>query len=158
MEARDAGDKNWERIAELEVRKAGNARSRIGSKPRKPEQHDGNRIVLTTPVGYMPQAQVTVERCGTVCHRLPDDRASGKCIYFSGFGTSFPENAILDFFQQIGDVEYFNLVRFADYCPQGSGMVQFRDIDDAYYCWQQRDERRARASPESEDVNIWTTM
>ena len=155
LEAQDAGDKNWAKIAEDEVRKEGNARSRIGSKPRKPEQHDGNRIILTHAVGYMPQAYVTIERCGTSCHRLPDDRASGKCLYFSGFGTSFSENQVLGFFQEIGDVEYFNLVRFVDFCPQGSGMVQYRDIDDAYHCWQQRDERRARAGPGCDDVIIW---
>ena len=149
QEGRDSRD------VKRQISREANSRIRLGSRPSKPEDHDGNRRILDYPLGYVPNMTVVVDRCGGSNHRMPEDRASGKCLYFSGFGTEWSENEIIKFFRQAGDIEAVSLLRYVDFCPQGSGCIQYSRMRDANWAWKNYNEYRIRAPEADVDSVIW---
>ena len=68
-------------------------------------------------------------------------------MYFSGMGSNWSENQIIEYLEQAGSIECISLLRYVDGCPQGSGCVQYERMADAYWCWKQLDETRCRPDP-----------
>lgn len=109
---------------------------RSGAPPKHVDDYvntDGREVfrVLIMPHHGMNVATLRDE-CPII--EAPSDKLSGNTLHWTGFPLDWSEEDLIRLALAFGIVIAVNFARYWDGCPEGSGLIKFRDLDAAKAC------------------------